>query len=141
MDNYRILMLAPTRRDREATQELLRRAGIASVPCDGARCLANELVASAGAVLITDSAFADPHIDHLVSALARQPPWSDVPVILLSGTGAASPDADRLNISLPNVTLLERPTSSRTLLSAAQAALRARAAISVARPVRRAAHF
>jgi len=127
MDDYRVLMLAPTRRDREATADLLGRAGISAVCCEGARSAALELESSAGAVLMTDAAFTDPHIHSLLGALTRQPPWSDVPVILLSGSGIPAPNIDRLHASLRNVTLLERPTSSRTLVSSVQAALRARA--------------
>jgi two-component system, sensor histidine kinase len=127
MDDYRVLMLAPTRRDREATAELLERAGIASIPCDGAQSAAAQLETTVGAVLLTDSAFTDPQVPLLLRALARQPAWSDVPVILLSASGTAPPALDRLSASLRNVTWLERPTSSRTLVSSIQAALRARA--------------
>jgi two-component system, sensor histidine kinase len=76
---------------------------------------------------MTDAAFTDPHIDRVLAALSHQPPWSDVPIILLCRTGAPAPGTQLMLDSLRNVTLLERPTSSRTLLSSIQAALRARA--------------
>jgi signal transduction histidine kinase/CheY-like chemotaxis protein len=127
MDDYRVLLLAPTRRDREATLELLRRAGIEANPYEGARMLAAEIETSVGAILMTDAAFIDPHIDQVLAALSRQPPWSDVPIVLLCHSGTPPPSTNRVLNSLRNVTLLERPSSSRTLLSSIQAAIRARA--------------
>jgi len=125
--DYRVLVLAPTRRDREVTRELLQRAKISCALCQGALSMAAEIETAAGAILLTDAAFSDPHIDQLLAALSRQPPWSEVPIILLCRTGSPLPVAARVVDSLRNVTVLERPTSSRTLLSSVQAALRARA--------------
>jgi PAS domain S-box-containing protein len=124
--DYRVLMLAPTRRDGEVTRELLQRAKISCASSQGALSMAAEIETAAGAILLTDAAFSDPHIDQLLAALSRQPPWSEVPIILLCRTGSPLPVAAVVD-SLRNVTVLERPTSSRTLLSSVQAALRARA--------------
>ena len=125
--DYRVLVLAPTRRDARVTHELLRRADISSASCDGALSLAGQIEAGVGVILMTDAAFSDPHIDQLLAGLSRQPSWSDVPMVLLCHTGMPSLRAAQVLDSLRNVTVLERPTSSRTLLSSIQAALRARA--------------
>jgi signal transduction histidine kinase/ActR/RegA family two-component response regulator len=125
--DYRVLLLAPTRRDREATQQLLERAGISSIACEGLRSLKREIESSVGAILMTDAVFADPYIDQLLVTLSHQPAWSDIPVILLCRTGPESQAAEKVVNALSNLTILERPTSSRTLLSSMQAALRARA--------------
>lgn len=125
--DYRVLVLAPTLRDARVTQELLERANISSSSCDGAPAIATALGAGVGAILMTDAAFADPHFDKLLEALARQPPWSDIPVVLLCHAGPPLPLAAQMLDRLRNVTLLERPTSARTLLSSVQAAVRARA--------------
>lgn len=127
MDDYRVLLLAPTRRDREAILDLLGRAGIEVNACEGARSLAAEIGTSVGAILMSDAAFTDPHIDEMLAALSRQPPWSDVPIVLLCHSDTLSQSTDRVLDSLRNATLLERPSSSRTLLSSIQAAIRARA--------------
>jgi two-component system, sensor histidine kinase len=125
--DYRVLLLAPTRRDREATRQLLERAGISSIAYEGPKSLKGEIESSVGAILMTDAAFADPNIDHLLGALSHQPVWSDIPVVLLCRMGFQSQAAEKVVNSLSNLTLLERPSSSRTLLSSMQAALRARA--------------
>jgi PAS domain S-box-containing protein len=123
---YRVLVLAPTRRDEEATRELLRRAEIAAWCCTGACALAGEIGNGAGALLITDAIFGDPHIEQLLAALSQQLPWSDIPTVMLCRVGIQSPLGTRVLEALRNVTVLERPSSSRTLVSTLQAALRAR---------------
>ncbi len=125
--HYRVVVLAPTRRDREATLDLLQRAKLSCTACNGAEEARAEVASPVGAILMTDAAFSDPAFDKLLASLALQPPWSDVPIILLCQSGTAPPSAHRIMDMLRNVTLLERPTSSRTLLSSVQAAIRARA--------------
>ena len=62
--------------------------------------------------------------------LAAQPPWSDLPLVLLSGhrENRSNSYLDTLRAlgPRPNVTLLERPLRPPTLVTVMQAALRAR---------------
>jgi two-component system, sensor histidine kinase len=64
--------------------------------------------------------------DPIDAALSHQPSWSDVPVVLLSKVGEESPNISEVVGRLTNLTLLDRPISTRTLLSTIQAALRSR---------------
>ena len=123
----RVLILVPARRDAQVTRDLLQRATLACATCEAARGVAEEIDRGVGAIVMTDAAFGDPHLDQVMAALFSQPPWSDIPVVLLCRPGPLSPVIAQLLEWLRNVTLLERPTSSRTLVSAIQAALRARA--------------
>ena len=61
----------------------------------------------------------------MFEALLQQPQWSDLPVVLL-GKADTSPEVESLIGRMTNVTVLERPSSSRTLLSAIRTSLRAR---------------
>jgi PAS domain S-box-containing protein len=126
-EEYRVLLLPATRRDAEVTTALLKREKLLSVRCDNAASLARELDGGVGAILMTDDALADPGIDRVLEALGRQPPWSDVPAIVLCGHDQLPKLAAVAMRTLRNVTVLERPTTSRTLISAVRAALRARA--------------
>lgn len=121
----RVVLLAPTRRDEAATRSLFERASIACCACAGAEALAAEVERGVGAVLLTDAALTDPEIDRFLGALGRQAPWSDVPTLLLCRSGT-QPLLGRWLDAMRNVTVLERPTSSRTLLSSVRTALRAR---------------
>jgi PAS domain S-box-containing protein len=126
-EEYRVLLLPATRRDAEVTTALLNREKLISVRCENASSLARELDGGVGAILMTDDALADPGIDHVLEALGRQPPWSDVPAIVLCGHDQLPKLAAVAMRTLRNVTVLERPTTSRTLISAVKAAIRARA--------------
>jgi signal transduction histidine kinase len=57
--------------------------------------------------------------------LSRQPAWSDLPILIFS---AAQPDRARggNTAALGNVTYLDRPVHTRTMITAVQAALRSR---------------
>jgi PAS domain-containing protein len=57
-----------------------------------------------------------------------QPPWSDLPIVLLTGRGDAGAQsaAQRLQDILGNVNFLERPFHPTTLVSVARSALRVR---------------
>jgi signal transduction histidine kinase len=122
----RVLIFPPSRRDGDVTQGLLQRAGVACLVCYSASALAEEMSTGAGAIVMTDAALASHGFDKVLSAIAHQPPWSDLPVVLLCEAGGQSAHSARTVDSLTNVTILDRPTSARTLVSAVQAALRAR---------------
>jgi len=127
LDEFRVLLLPATRRDAEVTAALLRREKLPFVHCENCRSVAREIDDGVGTLLMTDAALADPGINQILEALSRQPPWSDVPAIVLCGHDQLPKLAAVALRALRNVTVLERPTSSRTLISAVKAAIRARA--------------
>src|ERR1700722_9630909 len=127
VNDYRVLILPPTRRDGEVTRKALEHAGLVCEVCAQPSALAIEIGAGMGALLLTDSLATDVAADQVLNALGRQPPWSDVPTVLLSATDRQSPATTKLLASLTNVTILDRPTSIRTLVSAVLAAIRGRA--------------
>lgn len=122
----RVLLLAPTGKDALLSQRILGEAGIASAICPDLATLVQRAQAGAGVVLLTEEALSASDLTPLTAVLESQPPWSDLPVIVLMRGGASSPIADRLLDTLGNVVLLERPVRISTLLSAVRTALRAR---------------
>jgi FixJ family two-component response regulator len=122
----RVLVLAPTTGDAALTRTLLTEAGLVSHVCADLMELCREIVAGAGTVLLTEEALAEDEADCLVEALRQQPAWSDMPVLLLTTSGADSPVAVGAMDRLGNVTVLERPVRVTTLISSLRAALRAR---------------
>jgi PAS domain S-box-containing protein len=75
---------------------------------------------------LTEEVLAASDSNCLVEAIRQQPAWSDVPILLLCGSGADSPVAVRSMELLGNVTVLERPVRVTTLVSSLRTALRAR---------------
>lgn len=121
-----MLLLAPTTRDASFTSSILEHAGMACVCVSGVAELCHELEDGAGVVLLPEEAVV-PERDHcLIKWLARQPPWSDVPLLILASPGADSTTVAQAMDLLGNVTVLERPMRIAALVSAARTALRAR---------------
>jgi DNA-binding response OmpR family regulator len=123
----KVLVLPPTRRDGDVTCALLRDVGLDCDVVGNARMLASQLNTCIGAVVLTDAAVADPDLSSVMDALDHQPQWSDMPVILLSKPDMRLPTDKRRFGKLTNLTVLDRPTSGRALVSAVEAAIRGRA--------------
>jgi PAS domain S-box-containing protein len=121
----RALIVAPTGKDASLTYAVLTEAGIEAHVCPDTRTLCAEAGRGAGCILLAEEALGDD--GPLAALVARQPPWSDIPVLILAHHGADSPAVSRAMDTLGNVTLLERPTPVALLVSTVRAALRARA--------------
>lgn len=83
----------------------------------------------AGAFLLTQEAFSSAFLAALTEALAAQPGWSDLPVVVLTPGGRQSSAGTRAEAALGglmNATLLERPIRASTLISAMRSALKSR---------------
>ena len=122
----RVLVVAPTRRDGEVTCELLGRDDIECIVCKGLPDLTVELQADVGAVLLTDAVLNDRNVAEFIASLRQQPSWSDIPTIVLTRDRAQAPSAVLSLTTLSNVTILDRPSSTRSVVSAVKSALRAR---------------
>jgi len=122
----RILLKTVTARDAAITQSLLQRADIASHPCKNADEMVAELDRGAGALLIAEESLTDPGMTGVADYLQRQPPWSDLPMLIIAGSGLVS-NAVLEAMDMPaNITVIERPLRVVALISAARSALRAR---------------
>jgi two-component system, sensor histidine kinase len=124
--DHRVLLLAPTRRDSATTRALLGEADIEVEVCSGFEALLHELDAGAGLLMVAEEALTATRNARLGNVLRSQPPWSDIPVLVLTRGGVNSADPAETARAIGNVTLLERPLRTTTLLSTVLAALRAR---------------
>ncbi len=122
----RILIYAPTGQDAPLAAKVLALAAIDSHVCATVAELDQELARGAGAVLTVEEALAPGGLQLLQTWVARQPDWSDLPIILLTHNGADSPVVRRAITSLGNLSLVERPVRTLTLITALHATLRAR---------------
>ena len=62
----------------------------------------------------------------LLRCVAFQPVWSDLPILVLSRSGRESMVLSELVVRLGNVSVVERPIRTSTLLSLVRSSLRAR---------------
>jgi len=123
----RILIYAPTGQDAALAAKVLALAQIDSRVCATLAELGRELALGAGAVLTVEEALAPGGYQLLHGCVARQPDWSDLPIILLTHHGADSPTVRQAVAGLGNLSLIERPVRALTLITALHATLRARA--------------
>ncbi len=122
-----MLLLAPTPRDAQLARSVLADAGIVSHACADLSELLQETSQGAGALLLAEESLpGEPALQALSDLLGRQPPWSDLPILLLARTGADSSTVQGALRTLGNVTVLERPVRVAALTTAAHTALRAR---------------
>jgi signal transduction histidine kinase/ActR/RegA family two-component response regulator len=128
-----VQVLAPVGRDAQVIVETLRAASIDALEigkladiCKQLRD--NEGVGIAG-LLMTEEALSEiaAH-EEFVDCLHGQPPWSDIPICILTvpGDRLSTPARWRLFSTLGNVTLLARPLTAEVLQSVARGMLRAR---------------
>jgi PAS domain S-box-containing protein len=122
----RVLVLAPTSKDASLSRSILDRAGVTCHCCADLAEVCRELESGAGAVLLAEEGVAPSPNGCLEEWLSGQPPWSDLPILILARPGADSAAVARSMDLLGNVTVLERPTRVAALVSAVRTALRAR---------------
>src|SRR4029450_9578232 len=124
----RVLIIAPVGQDAEAMAALVNAEGFETQICHGLDEHFRQITDSAGALLLTEEALDPAQGSLLLDVLKAQPPWSELPLIILTG-GGESRRTGLLNLAAAaagTVTLLERPISTLTLTRSVQVALRSR---------------
>ncbi|MBV9459459.1 MAG: response regulator [Bradyrhizobium sp.] len=129
LSTLRILILAPSGRDAPTVAEVIAKGGMVPHTCSTLEALCAGIAEGAGAILLAEEALNEQRpVERLHRALAEQPAWSELPVLLVaktSGRGPARPAAERIG-DYRNIVMLERPLRSASLISALQSALTAR---------------
>lgn len=124
----RVLIVATAGRDGELLRDALGRVGIAALICSDVPHLVREMAVGVGAAVLTEEALDMRSIAALRQTTAAQPPWSDVPILIL--TSSRTPGEEKVALataeSLGNVMMVHRPASVATFLSSVRAALRMR---------------
>src|SRR4030095_16648312 len=126
--NERVIIIAPVGQDAVAIASLLDAQGFETQICNGSDEYSRRITDRAGALLLTEEALESPQGSLLLDALKAQPPWSELPLIILT-SGGESRRAGLLNLAAAaagSVTLLERPISTLTLTRSVQVALHSR---------------
>jgi signal transduction histidine kinase len=124
-----ILLLAPRGRDALVAKEILRDAGLHATVCVDLDELLQEIHRNADVAVVTEEAIRGGDTRELIGWISSQPPWSDLPFILLTQHGGGlerNPAAAELTAVMGNVTFLERPFHPTTLVSVVRTAIRGR---------------
>jgi signal transduction histidine kinase len=108
--------------------ELLGDHGFEAQICGSLAECAAHIQSGAGALMLTEEALELGSLSHLFEALAAQPSWSELPLIILTAGGESRP-ARLLELAAEaagSVTLLERPVGTTTLIRSLEVALNSR---------------
>lgn len=122
----RIIICAPTGQDASLTARVFESVGLKCIISTSAGDVLEQLSRGAGALLLVEEAISGMALRPLAEYVSAQPTWSDIPILLLTRSGADSLDVQRAVENLGNVTLLERPVRTIALIAAARTAIRAR---------------
>lgn len=121
----RVLVLPPTRADSAALKKLFLFNRIYCCIVRDVNELCCQIREGAATVVISEEALTN-QADEVVSCLAEQPVWSDLPIIALSKAGPESVNLAAVVPRLGSVSVLERPVRTSTLISLVKASIRAR---------------
>ena len=124
-----VLVFAPFGKDATLIERVLLQSALPICSLGTLSELQAAISEDAGAAIITEEVLQNGAIGPLAQKLSAQPPWSDFPVIVLTGSGLSTASTElavRSRAPLGNVTLLERPLRPVTLISAVRSALLAR---------------
>ena len=124
----RALILAPHGRDAAVAAGLLQQIDISAIICRDLNDLLHRVNDDAAFGVVAEEAFDSADVRPLAATLQAQPPWSDLPFIVMThrvGSGR-EPRTRRHSELLRNVTFLERPFHPMTFLSVAQTAFKSR---------------
>lgn len=129
-DGLAVAILTPTGQDGRVAAKVLERSGLNARIChdmtDVCELITKEEI---GVLLMAEEALASKAREKLFDSLDRQPPWSDVPIVILTGEDELSGALPRILRGVAqkgNVTLLERPVRVATLTTVLRSGLRAR---------------
>ncbi len=124
-----VLVLLPKNREQNLATAALTRANIRTELCGRPDQLDRQISDQTGAVLLAEEALNGAQISEFLKRLRAQPPWSDLPLLVLT-SGSEADDLHHRTLDLfgpkANVTFVARPFRGLILVSAVQAALRAR---------------
>lgn len=125
----RALVLAPRGRDAAVACSLIEKTGVPCITCPDIMALIECLDDDTAFLLITEEAIRGADLKALSAWLVDQPPWSDLPFLLVTDHGGGperNPIASLWLDTLGNVSFIERPFHPTTLLSVARAAVKGR---------------
>jgi signal transduction histidine kinase len=123
-----VLIAAPIGRDAELMCTQLRAAGIRCQTCTDVDDLCKHIANGVAAIIATEEALPPDRLHELAKVVAEQPPWSEIPLIILTASPSFEQKARSFDLLArrTNVTLVDRPVRIKSLVSATRSAIRAR---------------
>jgi hypothetical protein len=112
-----VLVLAPMGRDALLCSNVLAQAGVETRTCADVGALCEALAEIPGAVVVVEECLTPLAVERLRVVLERQESWSDLPILILSAQAVTRRRPLEAFSPLGNVSLLDRPTDPKILIS------------------------
>ena len=120
-------IVTPNGADSRLAVSFLAEAGIEARAVSSLGALSVQPLHEIGCAVLVEEALVREDVAEFLSVLARQPAWSDLPLVLVASEGAAlGALIESVFPESGNVAVLERPLNRVSLLSAVRVGLRAR---------------
>jgi len=124
----KVVLVTPNEADSGLAAGFLAGESMETVVCNALSALGPLALTEVGCAILVEEALEETEIAQFREALDHQPPWSDLPILLVAARDSSlSALGENVFPSSGNVTLLQRPLHPMTLVSAVNMALRARA--------------
>ena len=125
-----VLLCAPFGKDAEILAKIVSSEGLKVVPCRLIKDIARQCSDETDSIFLTEEALVSSSLEALAKFVQQQEPWSDIPIVLFSSAGDRPSEwltrfLSKLGGSA-NVSILERPVRTPTILSVLRTAKRAR---------------
>jgi two-component system, sensor histidine kinase len=111
-------------RDGPLTRDILSDAGLKTSLVQSTQDVLQAIHDHAAALIVAGELLTVSVVDELADGLSNQPPWSDIPILVVGG--GATEEADDAVLKLGNVSVLSRPLTLPQLVTSVRAAIRAR---------------
>jgi hypothetical protein len=79
----RILIVAPIGADAVNLVSILSEAGLMAIAGPDLTAVASEIESGCSVILVTEEAFNHSRYEALYAVLNKQPPWSDIPIVMI----------------------------------------------------------
>src|SRR5438477_173232 len=124
----RVFIIAPVGQDAHVMAELLARRRFETQICDSLKECCAQIKSGAGAFVLTEEALELGSSSEFFETLGAQPPWSELPLIILTSGGEfrSARLLELVTEAAGSVTLLERPIETTTLIRSLEVALNSR---------------
>ena len=119
----RVLILLHSAKDVRLTAEVVASEGAAAVTCQSVGEVSREISVGADALIVSEEMLEEDSAVYLQQALAAQPEWSSVPVLLMMADGPTSPLVTAIKEHAATVQVLTDPVTLATFASAIRSAL------------------
>ena len=121
------ILVSPNPTDRRLAAEFLRENGIETHECASVWEAASRVEEGVSCIVVVEEALEEAGLESFHDAIAMQPAWSDMPLIILAAQGGSIQSLVESVFPISgNMTVLQRPLHPLSLVSAVRVAQRSR---------------